>query len=362
MRTKTISSVVLLLLTFSFTSAQEIIENPEKPLSKNAGRILKLKEEIRISDDNGDFFFRIPMDAGMNDEGYIFISDYLGSNFLKFSPEGKFLKNLYKKGEGPGEIQNMFGFAISQDKIFIYDFNKRKIIITDQKGDLISENSYEIETYNDFYGIYKNWFVFKKWIVPQGPDRKTSKLYQDKHTVVLLSKDGITKRDSYTFPNERFWIAISQGGGFSIWDPFDAVLDENLGYLYVSSSREYLIRVLDLNKGIVVRNFRRKYKRVNYEMRQSEVEFMKKHNNPKKKYKEDIINLFMNRNLLWAETSTADDDKGIMIDIFNPEGEFIDNFYLNLKGELISVQNDYIFVRETDEDENWVIKKYKIVG
>jgi len=321
---KKLNSLILLLLIFSLTSAQEIIENPEKPLSNKAGRILELKEEVKISDENGDFFFRFPYDASMNEEGYIFISDYMGSN--------------------------------------IYDFNKRKIIITDQEGDLISENSDEIETYNDFYGIYKNWFVLKKWIVPQGPERKTSKLYQDKHTVVLLSKDGITKRDSYTFPNERFWIAISQGGGFSIWDPFDAVLDENLGYLYVSSSREYLIHVLDLNRGIVVRNFRRKYKRVKYEMRQSEIEFMKKHNNPKKKYKEDIKTLYMNQNLLWVETSTVDDDKGIMIDVFNQEGEFIDNFFLNLNGDLISVHNNYIFVRETDEDENWVVKKYKIVG
>ena len=92
-----------------------------------------------------------------------------------------------------------------------------------------------------------------------------------------------------------------------------------------------------------------------------EVEFMKKYNNPKKKYKEDIKNLYLNQNSLWVETSTKDDDKGIMIDVFNPEGKFTDNFFLNLNGDLISVHNNYIFVRETDEDENWVVKEYKIV-
>ena len=42
--------LVLLLITFSFISAQEVIENPEKPLNKDAGRVLKLEEELRITD------------------------------------------------------------------------------------------------------------------------------------------------------------------------------------------------------------------------------------------------------------------------------------------------------------------------
>lgn len=350
-----------LFLTFSFASAQEIIENPEKPLNKKAGRILKLKEEIKISDENGDFFFRYPTNVIVNSEGYIFISDYMGSNFLKFSPDGEFLKNMYRKGEGPGEIQASFGFAISQDKIFIYDFTKRKLMVTNQEGNLVSERKYEEEFFTELFGIFNEGLVFGKQIYPQRLERKSSQMYQIDHKVVLLTKDGTIRKEGYSFPNEIFLIASSLGGGMSVWDPFDAILDENSGYLYVSSSREYLIHVLDLNKGIVIRSFRRKYKRVKYEMNLREVEFMKKYNNPKKKYKEDIKNLYLNQNSLWVETSTKDDDKGIMIDVFNPEGKFTDNFFLNLDGDLISVHNNYIFVRETDEDENWVVKEYKIV-
>ena len=50
---------------FIFTStilSQTIIENPEKPLSKNAGRTLKLVEELRITDEPGVFYFRSPGD------------------------------------------------------------------------------------------------------------------------------------------------------------------------------------------------------------------------------------------------------------------------------------------------------------
>ena len=358
---KKLALLLFLLLTVSFTWAQEIIENPQKPLRKNAGRILKLEEEIKISDENGDFFFRYPDNVRLNKEGYIFISDYVGGNFLKFSPEGKFLKNMFKKGEGPGELQDMFSFEISQNKIFIYDFTKSKIIITNQDGDLVGEYSKDIEFYHDFYGIYRDWLVFKKKITPQFSVRKTSQLYQDKHTIVLLSKDGTTKKDNYIFPNESFYIPSSLGGGGMSWDPFTVVLDENIGYLYVSSSREYLIHVLDIDNGIVIRSFRRKYNRISYEMSKREEEFIKKVNAPKKKYANDIKNIFLVQNFIWVETSTIDDVKGVMIDVFNQEGKFIDNFFLNLKGELVTVHNNSIFVKETDKDENTVIKKYKIV-
>ena len=64
--------------------------------------------------------------------------------------------------------------------------------------------------------------------------------------------------------------------------------------------------------------------------------------------------------LLWVETSTKDEKKGIMIDVFNNKGQFLDNFCLKLDGYLISVQDKFIFVNESDEEGNIVVKKYII--
>lgn len=36
----------------------QIIENPAKPIANNAGRIVTLKEELRIEDVSGKFFFK----------------------------------------------------------------------------------------------------------------------------------------------------------------------------------------------------------------------------------------------------------------------------------------------------------------
>ena len=47
-------------LLSSMAFAQEFIENPEKPSSENAERVLQLEEVFRITDESGDFYFRGP--------------------------------------------------------------------------------------------------------------------------------------------------------------------------------------------------------------------------------------------------------------------------------------------------------------
>lgn len=354
--------VVLLLLLFliitSVMFAQEIIENPAKPLSKNAGRVLKLKEMMSISDEPGKFYFRGPGDIKIAKDGSIFVSDRRGYNFLKFSPDGKFLKNLYKKGEGPGEIQDYFEYALSKNEIYIYDFYKRKIIHMEQDGSLINEFKTYTEQYNEFKGIFRDCLVFMKHVWPPGVDRKTSRFYEIKWKIIKLSKDGISSEENYIFFNKRFLIASSLGGGMVRWDPFDSVFDENSGYLYVSCTREYMVHVLDMNSGKVIRSFKRKYKRIRHEMSQREKDFIKKYNAPRKKYEQDINRLHLFNGLVWVETSTKDEERRIMIDVFNNKGQFVDNFYLALDGYLISVQDNSIFVGESDEDGNIMIKKY----
>ncbi len=285
------SIFIFIFILSSFILTQTVIENPEKPLSKNAARALKLVEELKITDEPGVFYFRSPEDLKMTKEGHLFVSDPYGHNFLKFSPSGEFLKNLYKKGQGPGEIQDYFEYALSHDSIYICDFIRNKILIIDQEGKMLSEFKLEEETYNGFLGIYKEWLIFINRVYPPHVDRKTSRFYEIKSKIIKLSKDGKTSEENYAFPNKRFLIASSLGGGAMSWDPFDFVLDEKTGYLYVSCTRKYMIHILDLNKGEVIRSFNRKYKRVRYEMSQGEEDFTKKHNAPRKKYEADIDKL-----------------------------------------------------------------------
>ncbi len=355
---KSILFFSFLLIFNSLIYAQEIIENPEKPLSKNAGRTLKLIEKLRITDQPGVFYFRSHDELKITKDGYIYISDSYGNNFIKFSPNGEFIKNLYRKGEGPGEIQDYFNYALSLNGVHIYDYMRGKIIFIDHEGNFLSEYKLETERHSDFFGIYKDSLILLKDVYPPHIDRKTSRLYEIKNKIISLSKDGKTSKENYIFPNKRFLVASSLGGGAMPWDPFDSVLDENTGYLYVSCTREYLVQMLDLNRGEVIRSFKRKYKRVSYEMSQREENFIKRFNAPRRKYEVDIKKLHLYKGLLWVETSKKNEKRGIMIDVFNNKDQYVDNFYIALDGYLMSVQDNFIFIAKSDEEGNYIIKKY----
>ncbi len=347
--------IVLLFLSFFIFSpailTQTIIENPEKPLSKNAGRVLKLEEIFRINDIGADFYFKRPMKLKIASDGIIFIVDE--EQLLKFSADGKFIKNLYKKGEGPGEIARNFYFSLYKNDIYIYDRSARKIIHTDRDGNLIEEFHSKSERYRDFLGITHDGLIFKKYSFAL--KEKKSKLYDIEHTLVLVSKDGETEKEIQVFPVKTFLAPQA----IATWAHFYSTLSDDRRYLFVSHTMEYLIKLLDLEKGEVTRIFNRKYRRIKY-VKEWMKEFLKKHNGPGKKYENDILSLFICKDHLWIKTSTKDKNKGILIDVFNKEGKFIDSFYINLKGSLVATHEDFIFVKEQDEDGNISFVKYRI--
>jgi len=122
-------SGLLLSLLFVFTSiilAQEMIENPGKPLSKKAGRILKLKEVLRIGDVGDEFYFRFPKNLKVTPDGSIFIQDI--DQLLHFDQNGKFVRNFFKKGRGPGEMGYVINYCFHDGNIIIQSSMPYKIL------------------------------------------------------------------------------------------------------------------------------------------------------------------------------------------------------------------------------------------
>jgi len=173
MKKITILFTLWMLLPFSFFS-QEIIQNPGKPLSPDAGRILKVEEVFRITDEGGKFFFTRPSGLQVAEDDSIFLTDE--NQFLKFSSDGKYLKNIFKKGQGPGEIAGaFFYYHLKGEKIFIYDPMNIKIISMDQEGNLIEE--FRLTTrYPQFIGLWEDKLIFTKYFWP-AKEEQTGKVF-----------------------------------------------------------------------------------------------------------------------------------------------------------------------------------------
>ena len=192
--------LLLLLVLLFFSFPQEIIENPEKPENPKAGRILKLEEVLRITETEGEFFFKRPSLIQIADNGNIFLVD--AEQFLKFTQDGKFIKNLLKQGQGPGEIQRFTRYTLQDKSIYVYDFGNSKILHMDQEGNMIEEFKL-IERYSQMIGMIEDNFIFTKMNYPE-MDEMAGKVADIPTSLLILSKEEEIIREYPNVPEKMF--------------------------------------------------------------------------------------------------------------------------------------------------------------
>jgi hypothetical protein len=348
--------LVLMAVVFGpgVLSAQDIIENPAKAMAPNAGRVLKLQELWRVTDEAGTFYFKSPGRLRIAPDGLIFLQDT--EELLKFSADGKFVGNLYKKGEGPGEMSTQFNYQIDGRELIIYDGGQRRLWRADTEGKFLSEIPLSKQVRRFYIGAYRNDLVFYRedaFSAAGGPPG-----FADiPHMIVLLSKDGKSETDIQPFFAKRYLVP---GGGLN-WGNAIKTTSQDGGFVFGFHGRNYLIEVLDLEQKKIVRRFRREYSRIPYSETKAEREWREGQKLPKDDYKTDIINLVPKGSQIWAATSTEDPEKGRLWDVFNADGRYVDCFFLGAGRTLLRTAGDAIFVMETNKDETLRLVKYKIL-
>jgi hypothetical protein len=348
--------VLLPLITVIFGSTQELIRNSDKPLNPQAGRILKLEPVFEISDASGEFFFKYAYRFARDDRGSLFILD--DDQLLQFSPEGKFVRNFYKKGQGPGELASSFqmvSFLCVRSSVFVYD-GVGKIIQFDEKGELVNEVKQTAGRFFTLFGMNeKGYFMQGQTNAPRGGPAGFQEVETEAH---LVSLDGSSAEKIIGFTSR-----IYQGPNFGMdWDNYLQVFNPGDGSLYVSQTCEYKVVRADLLKRKIVASFTREYPRIKFSMPDSMKDFYEKFSPPKKELENDISALFMCDDNVWVLTSTTVKDKGMLFDVFDPRGRFLDSFFLNVDGSLALAHGEFIYVVEKDKEENILIRKYKVLN
>jgi hypothetical protein len=354
--------VSLIFWAIGFASQnQAIIENPDKPLNKNAGRVIQLKEVMRVSDEEGKFYFSGPWDIKAANDGSIFVHE--SNKLYRFDANGKFIKNLYKKGEGPGELnQNLTDIFIGEDEIILASSNMYKIIRLDVQGNLIQDIRPEW-TFYTLLGYFNGKYYFfqreRKSFERKSGLRETNL----RLCAVSNTETGKITQTSLIFPITISYYFGPKGGSLATISRLRTISESNR-FAYVFHTPEYLVKLLDLEKIKVVRTFRRKYnrvKRIPQKKRKIPLLLPEFHN--------DIYRLAIHDNNLWVITSTVDKDKGILVDVFTREGKYLDNFYLPLRNikrddhlyAPMAVFKDFLYVIEIEENELISVAKYEIL-
>lgn len=345
----------LLIITFVIY-AQEMIKNLKNPANLNAGRVLNIQEVLRINDEGGEFYFIGPRYIKVAPDGTIFIYDR--EQLLRFNKNGELIHNFFKKGQGPGELNFVRNYGFKNGKLFVFNANPYKIVWFDFNGDLLNDiRIHNISGDLRFQFLKDDTFYFFTSDVPR-PDGKPM-VMNVPQVLITMDQFGNKEKELASFDIQVFTI----GGAWSGVSRLLSVPYKNR-YLFVSHSRDYLVKLYDIEAQMTLRSFTRKYKRVKPP---KDYNFGGIYQNGKRigppipEFFADISEMYIFKNLLWVRTSTKDEEKGYLIDVFNMEGKFVDSFYLNINGSLVATHEDFIFVREKDEDEMLSIVKYKVI-
>ena len=107
------------------------------------GRVLMTLGKAGVSGSGPDLFYE-PTDVVVAPGGDIFVTDShrngKNNRVVKFSSDGKFIKEWGKKGSGPGELSEPHTIAMdSRGRLFVGDRENNRIQIFDQDGKYMAE-------------------------------------------------------------------------------------------------------------------------------------------------------------------------------------------------------------------------------
>ena len=341
-----------------------VIKNPKRPLSDAAGRLIFLEEILRIKDDGVNFYFKLPWGIDVDNTGSIYVQD--GVRLFKFSSEGTYEGNIIKNGQGPGEISGITHFSFDNGEIIIFCASMSKLLKLNSDGTLIKEKILDKKRLTGCLGYFKN-SIFLFDFLPRNPEETQGILEYNRNLYVVDEKGNFNKTE-YSFPVKIFRNVRSYAGRTAVSSYGVTGIKKSSiiqRYVYLSHTQEYQIIQFDLEDQKMSKIFMRDFPRVKCPPnKKGPLQSIKYHN--------DIHRLLVHGNNVWVLTSIFDNNKGILVDVFNHEGIYVDSFYMPLLNSNtnesfaqlyfpLRIKDNHIYAIEHDEDWAFSIAKYKII-
>ncbi len=359
--------IVMGLLSMGASGSGQVVENPAKPMAANAGRIVTLKEELRIEDTGAGYFFKNPSSIRVSPRGDIFFRDGQEQALL-FDPKGRFVRNLFKKGQGPGELTSLTDTWVSPDRLYLRS-NPAKILIFDFEGNLIKELPLRGGTPAGrfIWADQANLLLYGMG----RPDPSGGTGFIDiPWDIIEIAPDGSSQETIGSFPIRSFQ-EVQEGGAISgtSWNQLQVVA-LNGHSLFVNSSPEYLIENFVRDKKAVVLRFRRPYTRQK-RTGTGGVSASRGSQPPAPEFWPDIYALHIVDGGLWVQTWTVVEGKGLLFDVFDAKGRYTDSFYIQsmMKSEdgqparvRMTIAGGCGYFKEETSDGLIMIRKCRLVG
>jgi hypothetical protein len=328
------------------TDGVMVIQNPEEPIYGEGA--VSIEEALSIGTAEGDpnYMFSEVRDMTVDDEGNIYVLDFKEPFVRKYTSEGKFIKIIGKKGQGPGEIGMPFFMSISRNnELIVEDPMSRRLVLFSLDGDWIKNISFarmsitqvEIDSEGNIIG---NILDMEKRAF------EVSKVSPEMDIICSYGSIPVSRNPSLNNPYSPMmrW-ALFQDGNIICGDP-----------------KEYEL-LLRKPGGEVVKKFRKSYAPV--KIPEEEIKMLEKKSQPGREF--EVPKYFPA--FFWI---TVDDKDRIFVrtyekkpgkseyknDIFSKDGKYMASIYIPATPHII--KKNMVYTIEEDEAGFHLIKKYKL--
>ncbi len=184
------------------------------------------KNYFIIGNEEGDGLLIIPVHVKEGPDGNIYVYDRYDAFIKVYSQEGKYLRRIGGKGQGPGEIQRADGanFGFTQDgKLYFTEFfgGHKWITLMEMSGEFHKAFHLEIK---EIFGIVNSsplkdgGFLIELWLGSRPEKKKDYFLYRYPEALVRVDSKG--KVISEIIKTDYFKTISSVGDGADLWLPF----------------------------------------------------------------------------------------------------------------------------------------------
>jgi hypothetical protein len=285
------------------------------------------------------------------------------SLFTRSLPTAVLKKNLVKTGQGPGEISTeLTDLLVKDNEVLMFSAPSNKLVKTDFEGKLIKELRFDKKIFYNLLAFHgEKYFMLD---LKRGDFARTDGIKDHDFNVFLVNEDGTFNPTPCSFTTQ-FYLQIREKGGIYSDITRLYLSKESKKFMYIAHTQEYQIKQLDLEKTQITKIFRRSYPRIKSQKKDPrDLRKMPAFDN-------DVYRLLVYKDQIWALTSTYDPKKGVLVDVFDADGKYLDNFWAPLlkirTGDAsfqryfpVVIQGDYLYAVEHDDDWTFSIAKYKI--
>ncbi len=336
-----------------------ILTNPDYPRD---GKVLDLiVEELSIGLAEGpeEYMLNRPFDVKAADDGTIFVFDWGDVCIKVYDKDGKYLRTVGQRGQGPGDFGGPIYMALSSDgKIFVMDSRLRRISVFNMTGEYLRGFPFEgfhMEMKTD---SMNRLYYAKRFNKTATTDLPISEDFQEIEEVVQIFRSDPNGENLFLFGDfEGEKVQVKRTGAESVMSlssKYNIVWEINReGMLYEGFNQEYKIHVFDQN-GKKILTFGREYEPVTKEFRMDEL--VRKSTMPA--YDPRIGWVFDDEGNLWISIYSEKEGE-VVYDVFSPEGLYLRQVVLPCR--ICEIKKGKVYSIVTTEEGFMAVKRYRML-